>query len=47
MSDIMSKRIAVIGSGALGGYVGGYLAHAGHDVTLVDFWPEHIETIRC
>ena len=42
----MNKRIAVIGSGALGGYVGGYLAHAGHDVTLVDFWPEHVETIR-
>jgi len=42
----MSKRIAVVGVGALGGYVGGYLAHAGLDVTLIDFWPENIEAIR-
>jgi 2-dehydropantoate 2-reductase len=42
----MGKRIAMMGAGALGGYVGGYLAHHGHDVTLIDGWPEHIETIR-
>jgi len=42
----MSRRIAVVGAGALGGYVGGTLAHLGHDVTLIDMWPEHIETIR-
>ena len=42
----MGKRIAVVGVGALGGYVGGYLAKAGEDVTLIDFWPENIETIR-
>ena len=42
----MGKRIAVIGVGALGGYVGGWLAHSGEDVTLIDFWPENIETIR-
>ena len=42
----MSKRIAVVGAGALGGYVGGSLAHLGHDVTLIDAWPEHVETIR-
>ena len=42
----MSKRIAMMGTGALGGYVGGYFAHHGEDVTLIDFWPEHIETIR-
>ena len=42
----MSKRIAIVGAGALGGYVGGTLAHLGHDVTLIDAWPEHIETIR-
>ena len=41
-----NKRIAVVGAGALGGYVGGYLAHNGNDVTLIDMWPEHIETIR-
>jgi 2-dehydropantoate 2-reductase len=42
----MSKRIAIVGTGALGGYVGGYLAHTGHDVTLIDIWPENIEAIR-
>jgi 2-dehydropantoate 2-reductase len=42
----MGKRIAVVGAGALGGYVGGYLAHTGHDVTLIDGWPENIEAIR-
>lgn len=42
----MSERIAIVGAGALGGYVGGYLARAGHDVTLIDPWPEHVETIR-
>lgn len=42
----MGKRIAVVGVGALGGYVGGSLAHHGHDVTLIDMWPENIEAIR-
>ena len=42
----MGKRIAFVGAGALGGYVGGYLAHHGHDVTLIDMWPENIEAIR-
>ena len=42
----MGKRTAMMGAGALGGYAGGYFAHNGEDVTLIDFWPEHIETIR-
>ena len=42
----MDKRIAVIGAGAIGGYTGGHLAHNGFDVTLIDPWPEHVETIR-
>src|SRR5688572_3915805 len=42
----MKKRIAIVGAGALGGYVGGNLAHLGHDVTLIDPWPQHVETIR-
>src|SRR5437899_3045936 len=44
--QIMDKRIAVIGAGAIGGYTGGHLAHNGFDVTLIDPWPEHIEVIR-
>ena len=42
----MAKRIAVVGVGALGGYVGANLAYQGEDVTLIDMWPEHIEAIR-
>jgi 2-dehydropantoate 2-reductase len=42
----MTKRIAFVGAGALGGYVGANLAHLGHDVTLIDPWPEHVEAIR-
>jgi len=42
----MGKRIAVVGAGAIGGYTGGHLAHNGFDVTLIDPWPEHVETIR-
>ena len=42
----MGPRIAFMGAGAVGGYVGGHLAHFGHDVTLIDPWPEHVETVR-
>jgi len=42
----MSKRIVVIGAGAIGGYAGGHMTRAGHDVTLVDPWPEHVEYMR-
>jgi len=30
----------------LGGYVGGHMTRAGHDVTLIDPWPEHVEAMR-
>jgi 2-dehydropantoate 2-reductase len=43
---IADKRIAVLGAGAIGGYVGGQLSHNGFAVTLIDPWPEHIEAIR-
>ncbi|MBT7832396.1 MAG: hypothetical protein HN667_02025, partial [Chloroflexi bacterium] len=41
-----SKRIIFIGAGAVGSYLGGWLSHTGHDVTLVDLWDEQVETIR-
>ncbi|MBI2846723.1 MAG: 2-dehydropantoate 2-reductase [Chloroflexi bacterium] len=39
-------RIAVVGAGAIGGFVGGLLAKAGEDVTLIDRWQEHVEAIN-
>jgi 2-dehydropantoate 2-reductase len=42
----MPKRIAIVGAGALGGYVGGNFARQGLDVTLIDPWPQNVETIR-
>ncbi len=39
-------KICVIGAGAMGSAYGGLLARAGHDVTLVDTWAEHITAIR-
>jgi len=39
-------KIAVVGAGAVGSYVGGFLAHHGHDVTLIDGWPENVQAIR-
>jgi len=39
-------RIAFVGAGAVGGYVGTSLTAAGHDVTLIDPWPAHVEAMR-
>src|SRR5687767_9358638 len=40
------KHIAIIGVGAVGGYIGGSLARAGEDVTFIGQWPQHIEQIK-
>lgn len=42
----MEDKIAIMGAGALGSYVGAFLAREGQDVTLIDMWPEHVETMR-
>ena len=42
----MAPRIAVMGTGGIGAVVGGMLAHAGHDVTLVDQWSEHMDAVK-
>jgi 2-dehydropantoate 2-reductase len=42
----MMKRLLFVGAGAIGSYLGGHLARAGHDVTLLDPWAAQIETIR-
>lgn len=38
-------KIAVVGAGAIGGYIGGVLARSGHDVTLIARGP-HRDAIR-
>lgn len=44
-TDLVSRplpagpRIAVLGAGAIGGFLGGMMAKDGHDVTLIDQWP--------
>src|SRR5438067_6626864 len=42
----MSYRIGIIGVGAIGSVVGGMLTKAGHDVTLIDQWPDHVEAMK-
>jgi 2-dehydropantoate 2-reductase len=42
----LGARIAIIGTGAVGGYVGAHMVQAGEDVTFVDFWPQNVEAIR-
>ena len=42
----MSKRIAVVGTGAVGGYIAAHLAAASHDVVAIDGWPEHVEEMK-
>ena len=39
-------RIAVLGAGANGASIGADLIRAGHDVTLVEQWPAHVERMR-
>ena len=42
----MTKHVAVLGAGAMGSLFGGLLAEGGLEVTLVDPWKEHIDSIR-
>jgi 2-dehydropantoate 2-reductase len=42
----MTTRIAFVGAGAMGSYVGARIASAGGDVTLIDPWPEHVDAIK-
>ena len=42
----MKKKIAVLGTGANGSCAAADLVRTGHDVTLIDQWPEHVETMR-
>lgn len=39
-------KVTIIGAGAIGGLAGAYMSQAGHDVTLVDRWAEHVEAMK-
>ena len=42
----MTKKIAVLGTGANGSCTAASLTEAGLDVTLIDQWPAHVEAMR-
>ena len=42
----MFKKIAVLGAGAIGSSVAADIAKAGHDLTVIDQWPAHIEAMK-
>lgn len=42
----MAKKIAVMGTGANGSCAAADLTAAGFNVTMIDQWPEHVETMR-
>jgi 2-dehydropantoate 2-reductase len=43
---IRMKRIALLGTGAIGSCVGADLTKAGQNVVLIDQWPAHVEAMK-
>ncbi len=41
----MFERLAVLGTGAIGSVIGGYLTRAGHQITLIDQWAANVDTM--
>jgi len=39
-------KFAIIGAGGVGSIYGGNLARIGHDVTMIDTWPEHVAEMQ-
>src|SRR5438874_5134752 len=42
----MGRKIAIVGTGAVGGYTGAHMVQAGEDVTFIDPWPAHVEHMQ-
>jgi 2-dehydropantoate 2-reductase len=40
------RKIAVLGAGAIGSSIAADVARAGHDVTVIDQWPAHVDAIN-
>lgn len=43
---LVTRKIAVLGTGANGASIGVDLTRAGHDVVLIDQWPENVQAMR-
>ena len=43
---MLDKKILILGSGAIGSVIGGMLTKAGHDVTLLDQWSDHVDEMK-
>jgi 2-dehydropantoate 2-reductase len=46
MTGSIGKRIAVLGTGAIGSCIGADPTIAGEEVILIDQWPAHIEAMK-
>ena len=44
--DSAKKRVLIVGAGAVGSYIGGWLSHTGHDVVFADSWAEQVNAIN-
>lgn len=42
----MSNRIAILGAGAVGTYIGAYLSKHGYAPTLIDMWGAHVDRLN-
>ena len=40
------SKLLFVGAGAVGSYIGSCLSRAGHDVTFIDPWAEHVDAIN-
>ncbi len=43
---LLGRKIAVLGTGAIGSSVASELTRAGEDVWLIDQWPAHVEAMK-
>ena len=39
-------KIAIVGAGAAGSYIGAFLTREGIDITFIDQWPEHVDKMK-
>lgn len=43
---MMTKKMAVLATGAIGSSIGADLTKAGNDITFIDQWPAHVEAMK-